>query len=304
MADFEEPFLLLFSDTDNFIHFHDALPNFDISLIQTGYHIPDSRMLMPPAIKDHYVLHFAQSGEGYFLLPDKTYKIVPNTCFLIYPDQPNVYYTEPNVKWEYFWIGIAGRDVDRILSMIGFSREHQALFFPKRQIFSILSNIYSSAIHYKEDPIGQALHTTPLVCTLLFELVDNARTKEPKFLEHISQDNSQLMNQGYFGNKYVKLVNKYIEDHFKEQITVEEIAKELHLNRCYLSTLYKANSNKSIKQYIHHYRILRATILLQRTDMSIADIAEQVGFKDPLYFSRVFKNHVKRTPTEYRSEFK
>ena len=102
---------------------------------------------------------------------------------------------------------------------------------------------------------------------------------------------------------YVKQVTKYIEEHYQEQITVDDIAKALHLNRSYLSTLYKVNSQKSIKQYLQHHRILRSTMLLQRTNLSIAEIAMEVGFKDSLYFSRIFKAHMRCSPTQYRAQY-
>lgn len=298
------PFETSFGEDENFIHFYDIPPNCDVALAQAGWQVPFCRPLKPPQIKDHYVLHFVRSGKGCYRLKDRTYRIVPGTCFLIYPDQPTVYYADQSSKWEYFWVGLVGRDVEQILSTIGFSPEHQVLHFTNYDIFEPLPRILSSAIRYKDDPLGLWLSTTPMVYSLLFSLVEESRAKTLRYQEHILEDNSHLMNQCYLGNKYVKLATQYIEKHFREPITVEDVANVLHINRSYLSTLYKVNTHISLKQYLQQYRILRAAIMLRISDASITEIAVEVGFKDPLYFSRVFKNHMDCSPTEYRAQYK
>ncbi len=302
MTDSHIPFQIFSGSSEHYIHFFDVTPHCDLALGQTGWQIPYCRPLMPPQLKYHYVLHFVRAGEGYFRLRDRNYRIVPNTCFLIYPNQPTVYYTDRGGTWEYFWVGLVGSDVERILSTIGFSPDHQAMLFTNSHVFDLVPEIINSALQYKDDPLGLSLHTMPLICSLLFLLIEEARSNTLSYLDYTPVDNSYLMNQRHDGNKYVKLATQYIEKHYREPITVERIAEYLHLNRSYLSTLFKVNTHISLKQYLQQYRIMLATHFLCETTLSVTEIAAEVGFRDPLYFSRIFKAHLGISPTEYRMQ--
>ena len=92
---------------------------------------------------------------------------------------------------------------------------------------------------------------------------------------------------------------QYIQDHFAD-ISLEMIADKFHYTPEYTSRLIKSTTGKSFTQILLQIRIEKAQVLLLDTNLSIADIAEQVGYESPENFIRVFKKQLKMTPTEYR----
>lgn len=95
---------------------------------------------------------------------------------------------------------------------------------------------------------------------------------------------------------------QYIEDHYCDPITIQDIADHLGINRSYLHRVFKSFTGVSIQNYLLDYRIRQACILLKNTDLSIRVIAHSVSFIDPLYFSRLFRQKMGVSPSEYRKE--
>lgn len=187
-----------------------------------------------------------KEGNGYFRLADRTYRICAGQCFLIYPDQLALYLTDPGKKWEYYWIMLNGTKILSFLETIGFSRENQVISFQGEEVFSHLTGILQSAIKYQTDPVGIALETNTRIRSLLFSLIEQKRNRKLAFVASYPEDNSHLLVCGFGHNHYITHVTKYIHDHFQENISVESLAASLHLNRSYLSTLFRTHSGMSI----------------------------------------------------------
>lgn len=94
---------------------------------------------------------------------------------------------------------------------------------------------------------------------------------------------------------------RYIEDHYCDPITIQDIADHLNLNRSYLHRVFKAFTGVSIQRYLLDYRLRQACILLKTTTLSVRVIAHSVSYIDPLYFSRIFHQKMGVSPSEYRA---
>ena len=97
---------------------------------------------------------------------------------------------------------------------------------------------------------------------------------------------------------------RYIDAHLKQSISVAELARQCVLSTSRFSHLFKEVTGMGAVNYIHELRISKAAVLLATTGMSVAEIAEQVGFGDAAYFSRVFRKSCGRSPVDYRREGK
>lgn len=97
---------------------------------------------------------------------------------------------------------------------------------------------------------------------------------------------------------------EYIEAHYAEQLTVEEIARHLSVNRSHLSRVFRTHMAISMKEYILGVRINHGAFLLSMTDESVESIAEQVGFNSLVVFSRMFKKLTGETASAYRKRMK
>ena len=96
----------------------------------------------------------------------------------------------------------------------------------------------------------------------------------------------------------------YINEHYREKIYLFALAEHVHLNHQYLSVLFKKETGISISDYIAEVRMEHARFLLRNTTDSVQAIAEAVGYPDPQYFSRRFRQTMGISPQAYRSQNK
>ncbi len=96
------------------------------------------------------------------------------------------------------------------------------------------------------------------------------------------------------------LVRRYIDEHFKEAITLEQLAAVAHLNKYYLSHAFQKEYGVSPIRYLMQRRIQESRFLLARTDHSLSHIAQVLGFSSPSYFSQCFRRAEGVSPAAYR----
>ena len=102
-------------------------------------------------------------------------------------------------------------------------------------------------------------------------------------------------------NPAVILVQNYLQYHFHERVKLETLGQLTELNPQYLSVMFKKDTGCSITDYIRQLRISTAQELLRTTSMTVGQIAETVGYEDPLYFSRIFQKKEHQSPRKYRN---
>ena len=97
---------------------------------------------------------------------------------------------------------------------------------------------------------------------------------------------------------------EYIERHYSENLTLEVLAGEIHMNPYYFSSFFKKNSGENFKDYLNKVRMKHAVDLLVSTDKKTAEIADLVGFRDGRGFSELFSRIYGETPSSYRKRVK
>lgn len=113
--------------------------------------------------------------------------------------------------------------------------------------------------------------------------------------------------QGYFiksGSKesLVVRIQSFIELNYRQPLSLENIAEFFHLNPSYLSSQFKIRTKETITQYINHVRIDKAKKLLESSEVNLQHLAESIGYKDQVYFCKVFKKLTGITPGEFRNK--
>ncbi len=98
-----------------------------------------------------------------------------------------------------------------------------------------------------------------------------------------------------------KKIDEYIREHYKEPIGRDEVAASLHYSQSYLSKIFRAKMDMSLRDYVNRYRIEEAKKRLSKTNENIGDIAMDIGFESMAYFSTVFKKYCGMTPTQWRN---
>ncbi|WP_372636140.1 response regulator [Cohnella sp.] len=98
----------------------------------------------------------------------------------------------------------------------------------------------------------------------------------------------------------LKEIVKHLNENYRNDISIQSIARSFYMNPNYLSQLFKRELNVTFTEYLTQARLKQARLLLETTALSIGEIAESVGFRDYFYFIRTFKKHEKITPRQYR----
>ena len=93
----------------------------------------------------------------------------------------------------------------------------------------------------------------------------------------------------------------FITSNYAENITLSDAAKYAYVNPSHLSREFNKSMNCNFRSYLNNIRIEKAKELLANTDLSLADIGNQVGFTDQSYFNKIFRKHEDLTPGQYRT---
>ncbi len=105
-------------------------------------------------------------------------------------------------------------------------------------------------------------------------------------------------------NRYKEIVDsaiKYIEDNYDdEELSLNQLASHVNVSPNHLSTIFSQQTGRTFIKYLTEFRMDKAKEMLKCTSMRSSEISEAVGYKDPHYFSYMFKKTVGMTPTNYR----
>ncbi|WP_342570564.1 AraC family transcriptional regulator [Paenibacillus sp. FSL R5-0749] len=98
----------------------------------------------------------------------------------------------------------------------------------------------------------------------------------------------------------VKQTLRYIQNHYREQVTLDSLAEQFNYSSRHLSMQFKRKTGYSPIDYLIQTRLAKARTLLVRSDATLGEIAAEVGYSDVYYFSRIFKKHVGISPIQYQ----
>lgn len=101
-------------------------------------------------------------------------------------------------------------------------------------------------------------------------------------------------------NYVIKRAINHIREHYQEGLTQEEVASVLEITPEYLSTLFNREMGINFSVFLKQFRISHAKRMLKGTNLKVYEIANAVGYSDPKYFQRVFKEEIGVSPGEYR----
>lgn len=117
-------------------------------------------------------------------------------------------------------------------------------------------------------------------------------------------ESSAISISSYHDSKIGGIAKKardYIDEHYENAVTLEEVSREVNVSPQYFSRLFKEETGENFIDYLTGIRIKRARHLLEEKELSVKEICYKIGYGDPNYFSRIFKKIVGITPTDYRS---
>lgn len=103
-----------------------------------------------------------------------------------------------------------------------------------------------------------------------------------------------------FQDDEINVVLNYIEKNYYKKVTLEEVADYISISPFYLSKLFKKHTGENFIDYLTDLKIKKAKELLEFTDIPVINIAMELSFNEPNYFTRVFRKTAGMTPSAYR----
>ena len=236
-----------------------------------------------PHTHNHTELFYIVGGKGQFQIQDQLYPVNVNNLVII---NPNVTHTEVSLNaqpLEYIVLGIEGVE-------LATSENSNGQFcildhYESSEISSCLRNILRE-MELKNTGFEDICQAYMEI--LIIRLMRNTALAVPSEPQIIS------------GNRQCAAVKRHIDLHFKEALTLEQLAEEAHMNKFYLSHAFKREYGVSPINYMISLRIEESKYLLAETDLSMSQIAQLLGFSSLSYFSQVFRRSQNASPKEYR----
>lgn len=240
-----------------------------------------------PHTHNHAELFYIVGGRGQFLIDDQLYPVNTNHLVII---NPNVTHTEVSLNaqpLEYIVLGIEGIE----LSITETSNGQFCILdhFESMDITSCLRNILRE-MEQKQPGYED-------ICQAFMEILIIRLMRSTGLSVPVEPMNS-------VGNHQCAAVRRYIDQHFKEALTLDQLAEEAHMNKFYLSHAFKQEYGVSPINYMISKRVEESKYLLAETDLSTSQIAQLLGFSSLSYFSQVFNRTQNISPKEYRKSQK
>jgi len=101
----------------------------------------------------------------------------------------------------------------------------------------------------------------------------------------------------------IHLVDKYIKEHYKEDLSLNILAEKVYLTPRYLSSLFIQETGYGINKYIKNVRMEKAKELLKDKKIKLYEISKKIGYSNPNYFIKLFKKCEGCTPTEFKEKY-
>ena len=113
-----------------------------------------------------------------------------------------------------------------------------------------------------------------------------------------------IPRETYENNDIIYRTVSYIAKNFKEEVSLDIMARDLGVSKYVLSRIFSSTFHTNFNQYLNEQRLNYVVTLLEYTDMPITDICLEAGFQSQRTFNRAFQEKFRKTPREYKNEFK
>ena len=182
------------------------------------------------------------------------------------------------------WIGFNGVKAETYLNYANLNEENLIFEYSKD---STLKDYISEMLKLNEMDYSNELKLEGLLYFFMSKLVETRK---------------DVFNQKAYKSAelYLEKSIEFIENNYSNNIKINDIASYIGINRSYLTHIFKKNINISPQDFLVNYKIDKACILLQNTDLSIKVVAKSIGYSDPLTFSKIFKKVKGESPKIYR----
>lgn len=232
------------------------------------------------------------NGKGRAAINEKSYSLSRDQLLLIPAKAAKSFSSDRNFPLEFWQIGISNLHLKGMTSGALLHEEESPVISVEKNHTFLMNYI---RIFHELVPRNDE--------GLLSEAIDHQLASFIACIRYTIQSRNQLSTKNQEYNLGLR-IKEYIDDHFREDMTLTSMADALNVNVYYLSHTFKKLIGYSPIQYMIHRRIGEAQNLLLTTDDSITDIAMQCGYNNANYFQASFSHIVGMPPGKYRKTWK
>lgn len=237
---------------------------------------------------------YCHYGDGDLIIEDEVYRFGAGMVSCIPANFLHVTKSDTDVKayWEYIYISpedilkLWGRSTQETGNII--EAVNRKAFFMKAEenpmiaamIRAVFEEMQNKSEYYQNCVTG-------LVYTLLFE---------------IARLNGRGMGQALGKNSSLQLGNaiEYVERNYPNNFKISDLANECHMSETHFRRVFQEKMNMTPVEYVNFVRVKKACELIDKTDISMEDVAEKVGFATPSTFNRNFRRIIGTSPYQWK----
>ena len=239
--------------------------------------------------------HFSEffyvlGGRGRFLVDTQTFDVEAHDLVIVNPHVSHTEMSRANSPLEYIVLGIEG--VCFSFDQPGADENYRLFHYrdkpsaARQEFLSYLHALLKEA--EASEPYGEE------VCQNLLEVLMIIMMRHSEFTLSVMPSKR--------ANVACAQVKRHIDTHFRDALTLEELAELVHVNKYHLVHTFSTDYGLSPIQYLISRRIEEGKNLLRTTDYSIAQIASFSGFSSQSYFAQTFQKSMGMSPTQYRRQ--
>lgn len=206
-------------------------------------------------------------------------------CFFLDCSNEYTHISSEEDPWELLWLHFYGAQADAYYTY--FLDQHSWHF--RSVHLTELTAAISNVIHYHEEKTEDTDILTAWQIVTILTLISTESEGENKIISPL--------------NDKLKTIQQYLDEHYKEDISLDRLAEEFYISKYYLSREFKKEFGTTIIQYVMAKRITNAKELLRYSKDSIENIAQICGIGDASYFNKMFRKMEGCTASEYRKQW-
>ena len=240
----------------------------------------------PEGRNDYQLLYIAAGkGEFYFKGSKEPTIVTKGNMILFRPGEPQVYYYYAVDKTEVYWVHFTGWKVEEYLERYELPHDENVFFTGVSPDYPWIYNQMIRELQLQrvnhEDMISLYMHH-------IFITIN-------RYIKERRETKNDTIND-------IERAAHYFKDNYNKQISIEQYAAEHLMSVNWFIHSFKSVMKMSPMQYIISLRIAMAKGYLENSAKNIAEISNEVGYENALYFSRLFRKYTGMTPTEYRKK--
>lgn len=232
-----------------------------------------------PVIRDVYIFECCVSGYGSVIINGREFPVGPGDCYILLPGDTVIHTADKKNPRDGVWCVASGSMIGQYVERVGINAQQP---FAPKEIFHEINEIIEELLAIEEESdTGSELKRTAALYSILSLLY---RERQNTSKDMVIQKTIGIM-----------------ETRYSEQLSTQELALAVGLERSYFSTFFKQKVGMPPHRYLTRLRIQKACKLMEQNDLSISNIAESVGL-DAQNFSRIFKRETGLTPLQYKQK--